>query len=1481
VLWDAEHRNCPTPHNNAAKHLCFWPSRLGLQITAQGGRFDVAITAYHEIWVPLPGGSEVWPVEVTRDGTPLVVVERNGRPAVRLAAGTSRITGAYRWKQMPQSVPVPPQIGLLALTLDGQPVDSPSWGADGVLWLRRTATTEETDKDFLSRKIYAVLEDGIPMWLRTEIELTVSGKSREETIGVVLPEGWRLAAVESEIPVAIDVAGQMKAQVRAGEWKVRAHAFRIDNPKEFRYGAEAKPASPEQLIGFRGQPDFRMLEITGDATLVDATQTTFPGEWRDLPVYRWDTSTAFTFEERMRGMGAQPPPPLRIRRQLWLDEDGRGLTFRDRIEGSMQKLWRLDVAEGQQLGSVRSGEAGQLITRNPQTGAAGVEVRTRTIALEATGRMDRTPQLPASGWRADAEAVTVDLNLPAGWRLLALFGADWSHGDWLTRWTLLDLFLLLVLTMAVFRLWGLAPAALAFTAFGLSFHEPDAPRFSLLVLLAPVALLRVVTGGWGRRLLLAFKAIAVAIFLLILVPFVATQVQSALYPQLEMAGTRGFFGPGAPQVLGGISDPSASQRETVDKLSVSQAAADPEARSESPQDAAGLGDGRLNAKLNRIILPRLEFREATIREAIDYLAQQSRELDTTESDPARRGVNIVFKQHVPQPDDARITVSLTNISLMEALRYVTGLANMKFRIEPHEVAIVPLATPSDVLQSKEYSFRTGFFGTRTSPKEVLVSQGVGFPPGASAHITATGRLLVRNTQENLDMIDTLLSALSEGSESLDPFGYKARIQTGPAVPEFSWRRVNFGWNGPVQAGQEVRLVLIPAWLQRIITVLRVALLLGLAAVLLDLRGLGAPLFRRMAKAAAVLLAVWFASGATASAQFPEKEMLDTLRQRLLKPSDAFPNAADIPSVVLTLDGQKIIMEASIHVAATAAVPLPGRLPAWSPASVLVDDKPEAVLRREDGFLWVVLSPGVHRVRVEGLLPNVGDWQWTYLLKPRQVRIEAPGWNVTGVRANGVPDQQVFFTPQQKASASEATYERQDLQPAVAVERVLELGLIWQVRTTVRRLAESGKAVALRLPLLPGENVVSEGALIGQGFIEVRLGAQERSFTWRSQLPISDRLTFATRTDDAWAEQWEVVASPVWNVAFSGLPPIFASSDDSLSPIWKPWPGEKVEIAISRPEPIAGATATVGRGTHSLTIGRRQRTSQLDLSVRSSIGQDFLVELPAEAQITALNLGGRPLPVRKEGPRVVVPITPGDQEISLAWKIDQELAPTVRGEAVRLPVDAANLSTTMRVPENRWVLWAHGPQQGPAVRFWVVLLCALLAAWALGRAPASPLRTHEWALLTIGLTQVPLVAALFVIGWLFLLAWRGRETFPTVRPILFNLLQVLLIGLTAIALGILVFAVGEGLLGDPQMFIRGNGSSRAMLEWYQARVPESLPQPGFVSVSIWWFRLLMLLWALWLAAALIRWLKWAWVSFSTGGAFRGRVKAVAVPPRMPM
>src|SRR4030095_9586923 len=60
-----------------------------------------------------------------------------------------------------------------------------------------------------------------------------------------------------------------------------------------------------------------------------------------------------------------------------------------------------------------------------------------------------------------------------------------------------------------------------------------------------------------------------------------------------------------------------------------------------------------------------------------------------------------------------------------------------------------------------------------------------------------------------------------------------------------------------------------------------------------------------------------------------------------------------------------------------------------------------------------------------------------------------------------------------------------------------------------------------------------------------------------------------------------------------------------------------------------------------------------------------------------------------------------------------------------------------------------------------------------------------------------------------------------------------------------------------MFIIGNVSSQTELRWFQARSDGLLPRPDCFSVSIWWYRFLMLAWALWLAASLIRWLRLAW------------------------
>jgi hypothetical protein len=44
---------------------------------------------------------------------------------------------------------------------------------------------------------------------------------------------------------------------------------------------------------------------------------------------------------------------------------------------------------------------------------------------------------------------------------------------------------------------------------------------------------------------------------------------------------------------------------------------------------------------------------------------------------------------------------------------------------------------------------------------------------------------------------------------------------------------------------------------------------------------------------------------------------------------------------------------------------------------------------------------------------------------------------------------------------------------------------------------------------------------------------------------------------------------------------------------------------------------------------------------------------------------------------------------------------------------------------------------------------------------------------------------------------------------------------------------------------------------------------------------MLLWALWLALAVIRWLRWGWDNFSKGGIFRSNPRPAAGPPPLPV
>ncbi|HSK81093.1 MAG TPA: hypothetical protein VLQ45_31860, partial [Thermoanaerobaculia bacterium] len=284
---------------------------------------------------------------------------------------------------------------------------------------------------------------------------------------------------------------------------------------------------------FEARPSLRVADVEG-VPAVDPQQTRLPEDWRALPAYRVRPGETMRLAGRRRGDSDPAPDRLTLARVLWLDFDGGGYTWADQLTGTLTRSWRLEMAPPVRLERVAVAGREQVITRRPGTDRAGIEVRQGKVLLGAEGRIEGRGALPAVGWDHDFQQVSGELHLPPGWRILGATGVDQVPGTWISEWTLLDLFLVLLIALAVRHLWGTQWGIVALAAMVLTWQEADAPRWIWVVVLSLEALRRLLPGdGRARALVRAASMLARAVLVLLAIAFVAGQVRKALYPALE------------------------------------------------------------------------------------------------------------------------------------------------------------------------------------------------------------------------------------------------------------------------------------------------------------------------------------------------------------------------------------------------------------------------------------------------------------------------------------------------------------------------------------------------------------------------------------------------------------------------------------------------------------------------------------------------------------------------------------------------------------------------------------------------------------------------------------------------------------------------------------------------------------------------------------------------------------------------------------
>ncbi|MBW2690254.1 MAG: hypothetical protein JRC99_10045 [Deltaproteobacteria bacterium] len=355
-------------------------------------------------------------------------------------------------------------------------------------------------------------------------------------------------------------------------------------------------------------------------------------------------------------------------------------------------------------------------------------------------------------------------------------------------------------------------------------------------------------------------------------------------------------------------------------------------------------------------------------------------------------------------------------------------------------------------------------------------------------------------------------------------------------------------------------------------------------------------------------------------------------------------------------------------------------------------------------------------------------------------------------------------------------------------------------------------------------------------------------------------------------------SPIYHTTITGLPEINQPHPGTIRiPEYRPRPGESLDIQITRPEGVTGATKTIDSSTLLLKPGKRLSSSTLRFTLQSSQGTQHAVQLPEGAELVRSLIDGREISLRLDERSLTFPVHPGKQQIELTWRDKTGVSSKLVSPSVDLGSSSVNHSLTVQMSSSRWILFVGGPDIGPAVLFWGELLAIILIALLLGQISITPLSTLQWLLLGLGLSQIPVSFGALVVGWLLLLGLKKKYAEEIKQPVAFNFMQILQGLMTFLALACLLFVIQHGLLGNPDMQIGGNGSSGHTLNWYQDRNDSVLPAAWVFSLPILSYRILMLAWAMWLAFSLLRWLRWGWDCFSTGGYWKKRAPSKDIKP----
>lgn len=535
---DLPERYCPWQNEQSEKR-CLFVLQTQLQATNTGASLVQEVQSYSEQFWQLPGEQQQWPqnvkIQLLDDAGRAVGAEKTAavrdyqaNPEIQLPIGRVRISAEYRWPELPAALLLPDGTPPVSLSIDGKTVTQPLWDQSRLL-LRATPSVEQTQSS-VQMRVFRLLTDDIPYQLTTIIRLDVSGPSRELKLPMPLPEGFVLAGIDGDLPITLRQDGTLSVSAISGNFEISLKALRLNSDSTIVKPQLPEPWPAQEVWAYQGNSQLRTAQLQG-APSIDPQQSDAPASWSGFAQFLVSSTDPLSLQV-LAGPANSERDEVSIERQMWLSATTGKFTISDRLSGSLHSSGRLSLLSPLSAGRIEVDGQARLINQlKDTTGSAGVEIRNSALSVAALSELSTTTKMPVHGWNLQADKVATRVNLPDGWAAIAVFGASEVYGDWLHAWDLWDMFLVMLLTVAAFRLLGLPAAGALLVWLLLAYQKPDAPHWLWLLVFASLALAKFASGKFATVSQWVAKA-ALLLLAVALLNFATQQIRYAVYPQL-------------------------------------------------------------------------------------------------------------------------------------------------------------------------------------------------------------------------------------------------------------------------------------------------------------------------------------------------------------------------------------------------------------------------------------------------------------------------------------------------------------------------------------------------------------------------------------------------------------------------------------------------------------------------------------------------------------------------------------------------------------------------------------------------------------------------------------------------------------------------------------------------------------------------------------------------------------------------------------